>query len=63
MALAVPHHSTTRGDGGRRLLFDQVETTAGRSLEEVLRATWDDAIDAGSVENRIVNGRPGGARW
>ena len=48
----------TTGEGSRRLLFDQVESATGRSLEEVLKATWNDAIDAGSVENRIVGGHP-----
>lgn len=42
-------------DGGRRLLFDAVESSLGQGLEEVLRATWSDAIE-GAVENRIVNG-------
>ncbi|GEO99056.1 M48 family metalloprotease [Methylobacterium haplocladii] len=48
---------TTR-DGSKRLLFDQVESSAGRSLEDVLKATWNDGIDAGTIENRIVGGRP-----
>ena len=43
-------------DGGRRLLFDAVESTVGQGLEEVLRATWSDALDPDSVQNRIVNG-------
>jgi predicted Zn-dependent protease len=46
----------TTPEGSRRLLFDQVEASADRGLEDVLRATWNDAIDSGSVENRIVNG-------
>ena len=47
----------TTPEGSRRLLFDQVEASGDRSLEDVLRATWNDAIEAGSVENRIVGGR------
>ncbi|MGY2049255.1 M48 family metalloprotease [Methylobacterium sp. JK268] len=48
----------TTPEGGRRLLFDAVETNAGQGLEEVLRATWTDAIEAGSVETRMINGFP-----
>ncbi|TXN22351.1 M48 family metalloprotease [Methylobacterium sp. WL9] len=48
---------TTR-DGTRRILFDQVESSTGRSLEDVLKATWNDGIDPGTIENRIVEGRP-----
>ncbi|MBD8905434.1 M48 family metalloprotease [Methylorubrum zatmanii] len=48
----------TTPEGSRRLLFDQVEASGDRSLEEVLRATWNDGIEAGSVENRIIGGRP-----
>ena len=48
----------TTNEGSRRLLFDQVESSTGRSLEDVLKATWNDAIDLGSIENRIVEGRP-----
>lgn len=47
----------TTPEGSRRLLFDQVEASGDRSLEDVLRATWNDAIEAGSVENRIIGGR------
>ncbi|GEP09222.1 M48 family metalloprotease [Methylobacterium gnaphalii] len=47
---------TTR-DGSRRILFDQVESSTGRSLEDVLKATWNDGIDSASIENRIVDGR------
>ena len=47
----------TTQEGSRRLLFDQVEASGYRSLEDVLRATWNDAIEAGSVENRIIGGR------
>ncbi len=45
-------------DGSRRVLFDQVESSTGRSLEDVLKATWNDGIDPGTIENRIVNERP-----
>lgn len=48
----------TTNEGSRRLLFDQVESQTGQSLDEVLKATWNDAIEAGTIENRIVNGRP-----
>ena len=48
----------TTPEGSRRLLFDQVEASADRGLEDVLRATWNDAIDGPSVDNRIVNGHP-----
>lgn len=48
----------TTGEGSRRLLFDQVEAQAGQSLEEVLRASWSDTIEAGSVEDRTVGGAP-----
>ncbi|WFT83666.1 M48 family metalloprotease [Methylobacterium sp. CB376] len=48
----------TTPEGHRRLLFDAVETHASQVLEEVLRATWTDAIEAGSVENRMINGFP-----
>ncbi|ACL60740.1 M48 family metalloprotease [Methylobacterium nodulans] len=48
----------TTPEGGRRLLFDAVETHAGQSLEDVLRATWNDAIETGSFENRMIQGLP-----
>ena len=48
----------TTGEGSRRLLFDQVEAESGRSLEAVLRATWNDAIDPNSVETREIGGHP-----
>ena len=48
----------TTGEGSRRLLFDQVESHEGQSLEEVLRATWSDAIEPGSVESRMIAGNP-----
>lgn len=46
----------TTNEGSRRMLFDQVETKVGQSLEEVLKATWNDGIEA--LENRIVAGHP-----
>ncbi|MGV7031246.1 M48 family metalloprotease [Methylobacterium symbioticum] len=46
----------TTGEGSRRLLFDQVEAEPGRSLEAVLRATWNDAIEPTSVETREIGG-------
>ncbi len=45
-------------DGSRRLLFDAVETEEGGSLEEVLRTTWTDSIETGSVTSTNVNGLP-----
>lgn len=44
----------TTNEGSRRLLFDQVETKVGQSLEEVLRATWNDGLE--SIENRMIGG-------
>ncbi|HZH09384.1 MAG TPA: M48 family metalloprotease [Microvirga sp.] len=46
------------GDGERRLLFDAADTPAGQSLEEVLRSTWTDTIEAGSLVPSTVNGLP-----
>ena len=40
----------------REELFDAVETNPGQGLEEVLKATWNDAIETGSFENRMLNG-------
>ncbi len=45
-------------DGSRRLLFDAATTPGNQSLEEVLRTTWNDTIDAGSLETATVNGLP-----
>lgn len=45
-------------DGGHRLLFDAADTPAGQSLEEVLRSTWSDTIEPGSLETKTVNGLP-----
>jgi predicted Zn-dependent protease len=45
-------------DGSRRLLFDAVEAEAGQSLESVLQATWNEAIETGSVETTTENGLP-----
>jgi predicted Zn-dependent protease len=45
-------------DGGRRLLFDAADTPNGQSLEEVLRSTWSDTIEPGSLETTTVNGLP-----
>jgi len=46
------------GDGERRLLFDAASTPAGQSLEEVLRSTWTDTIETGSLVPSTVNGLP-----
>ena len=48
----------TTEDGKRRLLFDAVETRPDQGLAEVLRATWSDAIEPGSLETRMLNGNP-----
>ncbi len=45
-------------DGNRRLLFDAATTPDGESLEEVLRTTWSDTIEPGSLATRSVNGLP-----
>jgi predicted Zn-dependent protease len=45
-------------DGNRRLLFDAAETPTGQSLEDVLRTTWNDTIEPGSLESTTVNGLP-----
>ncbi len=45
-------------DGGRRLLFDALETEEGMGLEEVLRTTWNDSIEPGSLAGGTVNGLP-----
>jgi predicted Zn-dependent protease len=46
------------GDGERRLLFDAADTPNGQSLEDVLRSTWTDTIEAGSLLSATVNGLP-----
>ncbi len=45
-------------DGERRLLFDAADTPAGQSLEEVLRSTWTDTIEPGSLVTTTVNDLP-----
>ena len=45
-------------DGNRRLLFDAAETPVGQSLEDVLRTTWNDTIEPGSLGASTVNGLP-----
>jgi predicted Zn-dependent protease len=45
-------------DGSRRLLFDAADTPNGQSLEEVLRSTWNDTIEAGSLRVDTINGLP-----
>jgi predicted Zn-dependent protease len=45
-------------DGSRRLLFDAANTPSGQSLEEVLRSTWTDTIEPGSLETTTINGLP-----
>ncbi|MDF2811990.1 MAG: family metalloprotease, partial [Microvirga sp.] len=45
-------------DGSRRLLFDAADTPNGQSLEEVLRSTWNDTIEPGSLRTETLNGLP-----
>ena len=45
-------------DGERRLLFDAADTPDGQSLEDVLRSTWTDTIEPGSLTTTTVNGLP-----
>jgi predicted Zn-dependent protease len=45
-------------DGERRLLFDAADTPNGQSLEDVLRSTWTDTIEPGSLTTTTVNGLP-----
>ncbi|HEY8566700.1 MAG TPA: M48 family metalloprotease [Beijerinckiaceae bacterium] len=45
-------------EGDRRLLFDAIEAPEGQSLEALLRSTWSDTIETGSVETTTVNGNP-----
>ena len=47
----------TTNEGSRRLLFDQVESQTGQGLDEVLKATWNDALEPSSIENRMVGDR------
>jgi predicted Zn-dependent protease len=44
-------------DGSRRLLFDAVEGE-GRDPAEVLRTTWTEGLESGSLETATVNGLP-----
>ena len=46
----------TNNEGSRRLLFDQIESKTGQSLEDVLKSTWNETVDPGSVETRMVGG-------
>lgn len=45
-------------DGEQRLLFDAADTPNGQSLEDVLRSTWTDTIEPGSLMTTTVNGLP-----
>ncbi|WP_230530377.1 M48 family metalloprotease [Microvirga roseola] len=45
-------------DGERRLLFDAADTPNGQSLEDVLRSTWTDTIEPGSLVPTTINGLP-----
>ncbi len=48
----------TTADGNRRLLFDQIESKEGQSLDAMLKATWNDSLDPAGSESRDVNGNP-----
>ncbi|MBF9232829.1 M48 family metalloprotease [Microvirga alba] len=45
-------------DGARRLLFDAADTPSGQSLEDVLRSTWNDTIEPGSLTTTTIKGLP-----
>ena len=45
-------------DGERRLLFDAADTPNGQSLEDVLRSTWTDTIEPGSLATATINDLP-----
>ena len=45
-------------DGSRRLLFDAADTPNGQSLEDVLRSTWTDTIEPGSLTTTTLNDLP-----
>jgi predicted Zn-dependent protease len=47
-----------RQDGRLRFLFDALASQDEQSLEAVLRSTWNDAIETGSIDTLTVNGRP-----
>jgi predicted Zn-dependent protease len=46
------------GDGKRRLLFDALDADPGQTLEAILQGTWNEAVEAGTVESTTVNGAP-----
>ena len=45
-------------DGNRRFLFDAIDTADGQNLGEVLRASWNEAVETGNIEALSVNGAP-----
>jgi predicted Zn-dependent protease len=45
-------------DGNRRFLFDAIEAAEGQSLGDVLRASWNEAVETGSIETLSINGEP-----
>jgi predicted Zn-dependent protease len=45
-------------DGSRRLLFDAADTPNGQSLEDVLRSTWTDTIEPGSLTTTTSRSPP-----
>ncbi len=48
----------TPNTGSYKLLFDAVESREGQSLEDVLRNTWNEAIETESVTSITVNDLP-----
>lgn len=48
----------TTADGGRRLLFDQIEAKEGQGLDAMLKATWNDSLDPAGFETREIAGHP-----
>jgi predicted Zn-dependent protease len=45
-------------DGSRRFLFDAIEAAEGQSLAEVLRSSWNEAVETDGIETLSVNGAP-----
>lgn len=45
-------------DGSRRFLFDAIEAPEGQPLDAVLRSSWNEAVETGTVEMLTINGAP-----
>jgi predicted Zn-dependent protease len=43
-------------NGQQRLLFDALEPASGQSLQDIIRSSWSDPIDAASLTPLTVNG-------